>query len=403
MSDVTGFLKELHELQARFESLEPELWVTVRDPDLGVEGYIVVWTTLNAIGGPLGRIGKGGTRITPTVTIDEIGRLARTQSLKNAAAGLRLGGAKSGLCADPRAAGFEAKYRRFVNLVSPFLRENGGPWGGLGYDLGGDPSHCLWACDELGSTTCFTGKAVEMGGTDYDSEGIAGLGVAVAGATLLKYRGQNIGGTAAAVQGLGAMGAAVARYYTELGGRVTTLSDPRIGGTWRLRKALGGALLDDVIAKDFEAIKSHLDRDGHEQRPLDAVLYGDEPLLFPCAVEDVIDTHNVPQLHAKYVVEGANNPCTAAARVAMHERGIDVIPDFIANPGGAIAAYIELTSTVSNEENARTAAKVDEAKHATRTMVSDNVVQVLELSSSAEASPTDAAMLLAMRRVFGTA
>jgi glutamate dehydrogenase (NAD(P)+) len=401
MSTATGFLRELHELQARFESLEPELWLTVRDPELGVEGYVVVWTTLNAIGGPIGRVGKGGTRITPTVTIDEIGRLARTQSLKNAAAGLQLGGAKSGLCADPRAAGFEEKYRRFVRLVAPLLRENGGSWGGLGYDLGGDPLHCLWACDELSSTTCFTGKTVEMGGTDYDSEGIAGLGVAIAGATLLNHRGEGIGGTAAAVQGLGAMGAAVARYYTELGGIVTTLSDPRIGGTWRLKEPLCGALLDDVTVMDFMAIKEHLDRDGHEQLSLDAVLYGEEPLLFPCAVQDVIDTHNVPRIHAKYVVEGANNPCTASARVALHERGIDVIPDFIANPGGAIAAYVELTSSVSNEENARTAAKVDEAKHTTRTMVADNVVQVLELSASAEASPTDSATLLAMRRVFG--
>ena len=135
MSTATGFLRELHELQARFESLEPEFWLTVRDPELGVEGYVVVWTTLNAIGGPIGRVGKGGTRITPTVTIDEIGRLARTQSLKNAAAGLQLGGAKSGLCADPRAAGFEEKYRRFVRLVAPLLRENGGTWGGVGLRL----------------------------------------------------------------------------------------------------------------------------------------------------------------------------------------------------------------------------------------------------------------------------
>jgi glutamate dehydrogenase (NAD(P)+) len=104
-----------------------------------------------------------------------------------------------------------------------------------------------------------------------------------------------------------------------------------------------------------------------------------------------------------YVVEGANNPCTAAARALLHERGIDVVPDFIANPGGAIAAFVELTSDVSDEENARTAAKVDEAKHTTRTMVSANVAEVLDLASSAGASPVDAASLLALRRVFGTA
>jgi glutamate dehydrogenase (NAD(P)+) len=79
------------------------------------------------------------------------------------------------------------------------------------------------------------------------------------------------------------------------------------------------------------------------------------------------------------------------------------VPDFIANPGGAIAAFVELTSDVSDEENARTAAKVDEAKHTTRTMVSANVTEVLDLASSAGASPVDAASLLALRRVFGTA
>ncbi|HCA40023.1 MAG TPA: hypothetical protein DEO92_10145, partial [Phycisphaerales bacterium] len=118
VGDVMEFLNELHHLQARFDALKPELWLTVRDPEHGVEGYVVVWTTLNAIGGPLGRTGKGGTRITPTVTIDEIGRLARTQSLKNAAAGLKLGGAKSGLQADPHAENFEETYRRFVRLVA---------------------------------------------------------------------------------------------------------------------------------------------------------------------------------------------------------------------------------------------------------------------------------------------
>ena len=63
VGDVMEFLNELHHLQARFDALKPELWLTVRDPEHGVEGYVVVWTTLNAIGGPLGRTGKGGTGV----------------------------------------------------------------------------------------------------------------------------------------------------------------------------------------------------------------------------------------------------------------------------------------------------------------------------------------------------
>ena len=178
-----AFLTELHERQLAFDALQPEMELTVRDPDLGVEGHVIVWSTLAVKDGPLGRVGKGGTRITPTLTKEEVMRLARTQTLKNAAANLATGGAKSGLRADPRAKGFERIYRRFARLTWPCHYDNGGPWGGLGFDLGGDPRHCQWAIDELGTTRCFTGKPVEQGGTDYDVVGVAGLGVAVAAAT----------------------------------------------------------------------------------------------------------------------------------------------------------------------------------------------------------------------------
>src|SRR6478736_2351606 len=184
--DREAFRAELKRLQALFETMPPELEVTVRDPALGVEGYVVVWNTGISAGGPLERSGKGGTRITPTVTLEEVKMLARTMALKNAAAGLPLGGAKSGLKLDPSTAGFERQYRRFVRLCAPFLHENGGPFGGFGFDIGARPEHALWACDELGSTRSFTGKPLHMGGTDYDREGIAGLGVAVAGATVLE-------------------------------------------------------------------------------------------------------------------------------------------------------------------------------------------------------------------------
>ena len=161
----------------------------MRDPTLGVEGYVVVWNTGISVGGPLERCGKGGTRITPGVSLDEVKMLARTMALKNAAAGLPLGGAKSGLKLDPDAPGFERQYRRFVRLCAPLLRENGGVFGGFGFDIGGRPEQALWACDELKSTRCFTGKPLHMGGTDYDREGIAGLGVAIAAQTMLQVKG----------------------------------------------------------------------------------------------------------------------------------------------------------------------------------------------------------------------
>ena len=86
------------------------------------------------------------------------------------------------------------------------------------------------------------------------------------------------------------------------------------------------------------------------------------------------------------MVEGANNPLTPEARTGLHERGVTVIPDIIANPGGAIAAFVELTSEISNEENIRTRAKVAEAKEFTRHKVAANVREVQGQSGAGFAS-----------------
>ena len=168
--------------------MQPALEMTFTDPDMDVEGFVVVWNTAISKRGPLftdGKgCGKGGTRIKQGLSLDDVKRLARAMAEKNAAAGLPLGGAKSGLNADPDAPDYEVKWKRFVSLVQEkgILKEDGGVFGGFGYDIGGKPPlNALWTIDELGSGKSFTGKPVDLGGTDYDKIGIAGLGVAVAG------------------------------------------------------------------------------------------------------------------------------------------------------------------------------------------------------------------------------
>ena len=83
------------------------------------------------------------------------------------------------------------------------------------------------------------------------------------------------------------------------------------------------------------------------------------------------------------------------------EVGVTVIPDIIANPGGAIAAFVELTSKSGNEENIRTRAKVEEAKEFTRHKVAANVREVLALADAVGVDPVQAAFYLAYCRVFG--
>lgn len=401
--DRAEFEDALKSYEDRFNAMEPELELTVRDPELGVEGWVVVWSTISCKDGPLGRVGKGGTRIHEHMSMDELRMLARTQTLKNAAADIGTGGAKSGMKDDPNSPGFEERYRRFAQLVAPALRENGGPWGGFGYDIGANPIHCQWCCDELESTTCFTGKPVEMGGTDYDVEGIAGLGVAVAARTLLEETGKSTSSTIIAVQGAGAMGAAVCRYATEYGMTLRYLADPRLGGCWQIETDFEGDLRDAVISMDFEASKAALEAGPHICMALDDVLVQAVDILLPCAVQYVITEDNVDSINATMVVEGANNPCTMDARAELYARGVTVIPDFIANPGGAIAAYVELISTVTNEENVRTRAKVTEAVEFTESKVTSNVKQMLELADSIGIDPVRAGLYLSYQRVFGEA
>ena len=340
-TEQRSFQAELKALRDHFESMQPELEVTVRDPALGVEGYVVVWNTDISAGGPLPGCAKGGTRITPQVSLDEIKMLARTMALKYAAADLPLGGAKSGLKLDPSAPGFERQYRRFVRLCAPFLHENGGPFGGFGFDIGARPEHALWACDELGSTRSFTGKPLHMGGTDYDREGIAGLGVAVAGTTMLDIMGADAKQATFALQGVGAMGAAVLRYFSEGGGRLAALGDPRYGGTWAFDRRLSDELHQALVTQDTAKAAALLLQEGTKlSNDAGEVLFHPADILFPCAVQNVITERNVDLVRAAHVCEGANGPVTERARTRLHERGVALVPDFIANPGGAIAAFV---------------------------------------------------------------
>lgn len=399
---ISAFHDELCSLEREFASRGPELELTVRDPDLGVEGYVVVWNTGVAAHGPLGRCGKGGTRITPTVTLEEIKMLSHKMALKMAGTQLPLGGAKSGLRADPDSPGFEKQYRRFVQLVKPVLRENGGIFGGLGFDIGARPIHALWACDELQSGKSFTGKPVELGGTDYDREGIAGLGVAHAANAALQFNNEQSRDVRFVVQGAGAMGAAVVRYFSELGGRLVAISDPRLGGSHELSGTPSTELLTALSSQDFSLAKKLL---ATTARPIssdsNAVLSVSCDVLFPCAVQDVVTAKTVSSIRARYITEGANSPCTRDTYPLLAERGIVTIPDFIANPGGVIAAYVEMTSKLSPEENVRTRGNVLAAKELTQSTITANVTHMLELAKNNSVLPVDAGRLLALRFLLG--
>jgi glutamate dehydrogenase (NAD(P)+) len=141
-----------------------------------------------------------------------------------------------------------------------------------------------------------------MGGTDYDREGIAGLGVAVAGSTMIEVKGESPGTRAFAVQGMGALGAAVLRYFSETGARLAGLGDPKYDGTWAFDKPLSAELHRALVKQDIRAAKARLPKEGTKlSESAEDVLYQPVDILFPCAVQNVITAGNVERIQAGYV------------------------------------------------------------------------------------------------------
>jgi glutamate dehydrogenase (NAD(P)+) len=231
-----------------------------------------------------------------------------------------------------------------------------------------------------------------MGGTDYDREGIAGLGVAVAGATMMEEHGENPSQGTFAVQGMGAMGAAVLRYFADYGAKLAALGDPKYGGTWTFDKPLSDALHRALINQDGdEAVRLLAQGAVKVSESAQDVLYQKAGMLFPCAVQNVLREDNVRRIQARYVCEGANAPVTPGARTELERRGIGLVPDFIANSGGIIAAFVELTSN--------TPSKAEEAKTLAREKISANVHRLFSLCRDQGCEPQDAGMYMALSRI----
>ncbi len=394
-------LSQLKEYQEKFDTMDAELELCVKDPALGVEGFVVVWNTAICQGGVFaqnGRLGcgKGGTRVMQGTSLEGVKRLAKNMALKNAAAGLPLGGAKSGVNIDPNDPSYETKYRRFVKLVQEegVLYEDGGIFGGFGYDIGGRPPlNAIWACDELKSTKSFTGKPVDMGGTDYDKQGIAGYGVAVAARTALACKGYDIAQASFAVQGVGAMGAAVLHYFSEFGAKLKAFSDPRYGGLWRFKTYASDKSIQALFTQDEKAVKACLeDEADFISDDNSTALYESVDVVFPCALEDTITLDNVERVIAPFVVEGANNPTRPEAKERLFELDRFLVPDVLANPGGIIAAFVEMTVQEGD--------KVVAAKKETEERITKNVEHMISLVREHGVRPEQAALYMIYKNIF---
>jgi glutamate dehydrogenase (NAD(P)+) len=303
----------------------PEKIVCVSDTRTGMRGVLVIDNTARGIG-------KGGTRMAPTVTVGEVARLARVMTWKWAGVDLFFGGAKAGIRADPRDPGKERILRAFVRaLANEVPREYV-----FGLDMGLTENDAAVIQDELGDRGAAVGTPSALGGVPYDEWGVTGYGVAEAADAAISHRGGSLRDARVVIQGFGAVGAAAARRLDELGAVVVAVSTAQAA----LHDPNGLDIATLVAARDADCEAAITTPTSPTARRLDvgAELAIDADVLVPAATQDVIDARCARELPFDVVVEGANLPISPTAQKVLAARGITVVPDFVANAGGVVAA-----------------------------------------------------------------
>ncbi len=317
----------------------------------------------------------GGARMATDVSVSEACRLARAMTLKNAAAGLAHGGAKSVIFADPRmpSADKERLIRAFAGAIADITDYIVGP------DMGTD-EHCMgWIKDEIGRAV---GLPREIGGIPLDEIGATGLGLATAIEAAQGNAGIDLKGARIAVQGFGAVGKHAARFLARQGAVLIAASDTN--GTLVDPGGLDVAALI-ALKNDGRALHGH---PSGQKLGVDAIIDVDCDIWIPAARPDVVHVGNVSRLKARLVAQGANIPLTEEAEVALHRRGVLVLPDFIANAGGVICASVEYHG---GSESAALTAIVEK--------VGANTRAVLAEARRTGSPPRQAATRLAEQRV----
>jgi glutamate dehydrogenase (NAD(P)+) len=358
----------MEEIFSLVDDLGPAKIVHVSEPTLGLKAALVVD---NVACGP----SIGGLRMAPDVTTAECVRLARAMTLKNAAAGLSHGGGKSVLWGDPRMP--RDRKERLVRAFAHALRSEADYI--FGPDMGTDETCMAWIKDEIGRAV---GLPAALGGIPLDEIGATGWGLRQAAEVAAPYCQLDLQGARVVIQGFGAVGKHGARFLAERGAILVAVADSQ--GT--IHNPKGIRVADLIALKD--AGKTVGDYADGRALDRDAVLDVDCDIWIPAARPDVVREDNVHRLKTRLVLQGANIPFTLGAEKALHDRGVLVIPDFIANAGGVICAAMEYQGATRSSAFAA----IEEKTRA-------NTEAVLEAARAKRILPRQAALDLAAARV----
>ena len=318
----------------------------------------------------------GGVRMAPDVTIDEAFRLARAMTLKNAAAGLKHGGGKSVIMADPKKMTEEEKekiIRAFAIAIRDLKEYIPGP------DMGTNETSMAYIQDEIGRCV---GMPREIGGIPLDEIGSTGLGCYAAADVACAFYGIPMDGATVAIQGFGAVGKHAMRFMAEKGSVMVSAADSK--GTITNPSGLDLMKLIDLKSQG----KSVIDYTDGEVGDPEAIIDVECDIWVPAARPDIIHEGNFDRLNTKLVIQGANIPFTEQAEIELFKKGVHIIPDFIANAGGVITAAVEFAGGSMSDANN---AVIDKISYNTEIIMADAKQKGIPVR--------DAAMEMAVERV----
>jgi glutamate dehydrogenase (NAD(P)+) len=352
------------------DKLGPAKIVQMFEPSVDLKALLVVD---NVAMGPA----IGGIRMAPDVSVEECFRLARTMTLKNAMAGLPHGGGKVVVFADPKMP--KPDKERLIRALAGALRHEQEYI--MGPDMGTDEECMAWIKDEKAQVA---GLPAELGGIPLDEIGATAWGLKHAVDTALPHCGFSLEKARVAIQGFGAVGKHAARFLAAQKAVIVGVADSQ------------GSVYDpegldvDKLIRLKDTGKSVIDYHQGEKFDRDGIIDFDCDIWIPAARPDVVNEDNVARLKARLVVEGANIPLTYGAEKYLYEKGVLVIPDFIANPGGVICTAMEYRGDIL---------VVSEVLKVIEDKVRRNTHLVVEESRVKKLMPRDAAMNLALARV----
>ncbi|MBN2200089.1 MAG: Glu/Leu/Phe/Val dehydrogenase [Candidatus Aminicenantes bacterium] len=350
---------------------------------------------------------KGGIRFHPQETIDTVRALSMWMTWKCAVVDIPLGGGKGGVVCDPHDLSAREQERLCRGWVRAIAKDVGPLRDVPAPDVMTNPQHMLWMLDEFETVHgakypgFITGKPVGMGGSLGRTEA-TGYGLVFTLREALRELGIKVEATSASVQGFGNVAQYAIELYTKLGGKVLSVScwDQSDQASYTYRKKTGINLKELLMITDrFGGIdKSKAEALGYERLPGEAWIEQDADILIPAALENQINAENVKKIKpgVKVVAEGANGPTTPEADEVLKQRGVFVIPDFLANAGGVTCSYFEQVQCNQNYfwPQEEVLDKLDQKMTAA-------FLAVYELAKTRKLFMRDAAYVISVSRVAG--